>query len=475
METKKPSNTRASSEVWFVYRSSGDNTTHKIRVTGKVANRWLRKLNRLNSHKKLPQFSKRIDYMQVEGLFEPEESLKEARIHLQVSQSNVFRETQVRKLQEEEEQEIIARHVTRTGKIVTQRMSFHIGKLEQAVIVLCPVTGIVGKLEMPYCPVALSYDHPLAKAGNVLNLLRNYFSIAGQKDDLSYISKHGSPKLDRQTLAGCLLSLLKAKGLLWDLGETNAAERNMVLQNAGHHVLSDLLKAIVYYWDNTQVWTRLPRLSVDWSVHSKADANIAGTLQNYEKLIRHALDPADLSPEEQAKIFTAQARRREQRQRYNSVRIYSAQTVETRKIKEAKTEGRDLFEMLKPHLPIALRLQVSRVLQNLLLLPQETKNNVARSLRVLFVGKPQASVAIKLAATIEAAKNERLLGDLGTMSMELGTAPRSKSISEILEAKRLRAQDKAEAKAQREAEEAESQEEVDSHNGDESSENADGN
>ncbi len=455
MDTKKPSTTRPSSEVWFSYRSAGSDTVHRIRTTGIVANRWLRKLNRLNKHAARKGKSVRVDHMSVEGVFEPTPSLKKAKIHLQVSQSLNYREAQVKKAQEQEEQEIVARHVSRTGKISTQRMSFHVGKLEQTVIILCPVTGIVGKLEMPYCPVAMQYEHPLAKAGNCLNLLRYYFSMAGQKDDVLFISKHGAPKLDRQTLAGCLLSLLKAKNLLWDLGDSTASERNMVLQNAGHNVLSDLLKAIVCYWDNPQVWNRLPRLSVDWSVHGKADANIAGTLQGYEKLIRTALDPQALTQEEQAKIFAAQARRREQATRYNSVRIYSAQTVETRKIKEAKTEGRELFEVLKPHLPIALKLSVQRTLQNLLLLPAEAKTKAASQLRVLFVGKPQASVAIKLAAVIEAAKNERLFADLGTLSIDSGVgAPPVKSIKDILEAKRAKQQDKTTSENESEAQSA---------------------
>lgn len=452
-------------EVWFSYRSKGSDTVHRVRVKGAIANRWAKRMINGPAYVydivtptgddkplKRVQPSKRVDYLNIEGIYERELKAKastEAKIHLQVSQSRVYHEAKQREDQEDYEQQLIARRIRKTGKITTQRMSFHVGRLDQSIIILCPITGIIGKLEMPYCPVALQYEHPLAKPGNVLTLLRYHFSPKGQKEEIAYLSENSRLKLDRQTLAGCVLSLLRAKGLLVDDGETSANERNMVLQNAGFEILNDFLKETVRVWDNAQIWKRIPKLRADWKVHAAgADTNIGATLQAMLKVIKTALDPQQLTQEEQSRIFAAQRRKQEQRDRYNSVKIYSASAVESRKIKESKSEGREIFDTLKPQLPIAARITISRVLKDLLILPASVKLNAAILLRKSFIGKPQQSLANRLAVIIESAENKALMEELGTLSMEVSPAP-SKSISDILANKKAKREDREQSQEEK--------------------------
>jgi hypothetical protein len=450
-----PAEQKDKPEVWFAYRSRGSLDLHKVRVPTKIANRWARKLTRqkvfcynIVDESKTGKLTKvrllpRLDYIMLEFIHDSSISMKAAKVHLQVSQSNNYKKAKQERQQETHEDELIARRVSKTGKITTQRMSFHVGHLDQAVILLCPVTGIIGKLEMPYCPVALSYEHPLARPSNVLSLLRYHFSIKGQQAEVHHLATKAELKLDRQVLAGCLLSLLHGKGLLFaEEAETTAAERNMVLQNAGVLILSDLLKHIVSCWENPAVWKRMPRLSVDWKTHASVHSTIGQTLQSYLKVLRGLFDPLELTAGEQAKIFGATQNKPKHR-----VKIYSASAVEHRNIRDAKTEAREQYEMLKPHLPVALQVQVSRTLRDLLLLPQDAKSKAAAALRTWAASqkdKPQAAPALSLAASIERATNEKLLEEMGSFMQEVSPV-RARSIAEIMASKRARLQDVVEA------------------------------
>lgn len=445
-DTNKPK--KEPSEVWLEYRSKGSDVLHKLLVSGAVANRYARRLVRRKAYvydvvadasrmkglfRVRPSVS--VDHLLISGTYNPAPSLKEAKIHLQVAQSLNYQRLKQQEVEEQESLDITAKRISKAGRITSHRMSFQIGRLDQSVILLCPVTGIIGKLEMPYCPVALNFEHPLSKPGNVLALLRYHFSLPGQQADLAYLRNESRLKLDRQTVAGCLLSLLKGKGLLAEEQESTAAERNMVLQNAGYDILSDVLKEIVRVWDNHIVWKRMPRLSVEWKAHSEASSTIGGSLQAWLKILKGILDPiSPLTRDEQTKLFEAT-----RTIKAKGVKVYSAQVVEHRKIKESKTAAYELFETLKPHLPIAYKLSLTRIIRDLLVLPQASKNKAASELRVLFVGKPQASVAKQLADVIEKASNEQIMSDLGTMSMEKGYSGSSwkpRTIAEILESKR---------------------------------------
>lgn len=446
---------RESKEVWLSYRSKGTNDVRRMLVPGKVANRYLKKLQPSSrfiwdivtpaaSKRRLNRVapSSRVDFLRVDGVYEGEivkKALKEAKIHLQVAQSRNYQQEKLREIAEQEAKEALANKILRGGRTSTQRMSFHVGRLDQSVIVLCPITGIVGKLEMPYCPVALSYEHPLAKPGNVLTFLRYHFSLQGQQADLAYLKNEARLKVDRQTMAGCLLSLLRGKHLLKEDGETTAAERNMVLQNAGYDILASLCKEMVRVWDNYQVWSKMPKLSVEWKTHSGTESTIGFALGNYYKIMKAVLDPtSELSKEEQAKLFAVN---RPQSTKAKGIRVYSASAVEFRKIKETKGEASTLLDELTPHMKLVDRLFVSKIVRQLLIMPLDQKLKASRLLRGLFIGRPQAAVAKELANMIERASNESILGELQTLSMEVSPMP-NKSLADILAVKKAKKEDK---------------------------------
>lgn len=430
---------KSTGEVWLSLRTSGARDLKKYRLATKQANRILRTLARKRKHGYVS-----LDHYSVQGIYEPTIELKQGQDVISAAR---VRKTLLTLKEQREDREFKARSQAEARRSLAGRtrlrttlMSFQLGSLSQAVVIFCPITGIVGKLEMPFAPIALTYEHPLAEAGNVLTLLRWYFSPIAQKEEINYLKQFSTFRIDRQILAGCLMSLLKRRGLLDDSTEreTSAVERNMVLQNAGHGTLSDLLKAIVEKWDNPNVWKRMPRLSLDWKTHSPIDSTVTNTLQHYLKVLNGVLEPIEFTSEERAKLFTATATKPKTR-----VKIYSAATVEHRKIKESKTEAYELFEAIEQKLSIAHRIAVKRTLRDLLLLPASVKAKTALILRALESDLATRSKAAKLADLIMAASNEELMKE-ATHSFirdEVSPIP-AKSIAEILALKKARKEDK---------------------------------
>jgi hypothetical protein len=348
---------------------------------------------------------------------------------------------------------------------LTPKMSFRTGSLEHDVIVFCPVTGIVGKLEMPWLPVNLSYTHPLAKAGNALLLVRKYLQEkrkASTALDHLVVTREALRamflELDRQVLAGCILSLLQEKKLLRLEAETSMVERNLVLQNAGSDTLCRLLLAIEQFWENPQVWKRMPALNIEYSQFGnisqsqtlseyKGAEGIAITLQSYTKILRDILNPHELTQDERAKIFEAQ--KKAQVFSGRRVKIYSASAVQHRRIKESKTEAYEILDTLKPHLSIVLRTRISKTLRELLILPLASKQRVANDLSLSKVPEVLKPMKDQLIHIILSSSTDRILEEIGTLSQEISPLP-TRSIAEILATKQAKGEDKREHNAERE-------------------------
>jgi len=337
------------------------------------------------------------------------------------------------------------------------KMSFRTGSLEQDVIIFCPVTGIIGKLEMPWLPVNLSYVHPLADAKNVLLLLRKYFERKRVDNSNYLVTSEMLQKMfleiDRQVLAGCVLSLLREKHLLRTEVETTAVEQNLVLQNAGSDILCRLLSAILERWENPQVWKRMPGLNVEYSLFADArdgeystHIGIAPTLQEYTKLLRNALNPEELTREEAAKIFAAQKRAIFAGRR---IKIYSASAVQHRNIKDTKSEAYKLLDQIKPQLTIVLRTRLSKALRDMLVLPIEYKFKLANELFHAHVDAVSVSARDTLARILQSSTTDRILDEIGTLSQEVSPTSTKRTIAEILAAKQAKAEDKAEHEQER--------------------------
>lgn len=396
---------KIASLVWLGYASADQ--IHRELVDSKTANRRMRQLNR----------SKTVTGVSIEGIYdvchlsEKPKPISGRELEAEVSRHNLLSKPA----------HTTAIPFKRTRR-VTDRVSFHAGKMQQDVMVFCQVTGIFGKLEFPSLPIYLSYEHPLAKAGNALTVIR------------ALRKERNAEKLDRQVLAGLVLSLLGAKGLLRTQDDSTAVERNTVLQGCGVESLLHLCYLIEGYWDNPQVWKRMPGLNVSYLTHKEFPGTIGEAVTNYSKILSSILDPESLTQEDQARIFAAQRRKATGLIR-NKIRVHSAAAVEERHIKESRDEIRDLFEILKPHLSIVQRTQVQNVVRNLLIMPTSSKMQVASTLRNAFIGMPQATPANDLAKLIENSSNEKLLSDIGSFTQE--TSPvKYKSIAEILAAKK---------------------------------------
>jgi len=397
-------------EVWLSYRSKGTDTLHKLLLPVKDAQRYYRKLYRAN----------RCDIIQLQGTLDIE-PIKKITKQQQVAEQ-VKKEDRQIYLDRLQDYRLVPER-RRNNWRVTNSLSFHAQELDNAVIVFCPVTGICGRMEFPSLPINLSYDHPLAKAGNCLSVIR---AIKKQRE---------SEYPDRQIMAGMTISLLRAKGLIKLDDESTAVEHNAVLQGSGQKRLIELLWLMEYHWDNPQVWKRMPALSVSYRAHKLFPGTIGEAVQNYTKILKDILDPTELTQEEQAKIFAAQRARSNTSPFKNRIKVHSAAAVEERNIKDSKEEIRDLFEHLKVSLSIVQRVQITNTIRNLLILPQSAKLQAASILRNAFIGKPQAEPAKKLATLIENSKNEELLSDIGSFIQEVSPV-RIKSIAEIREEKK---------------------------------------
>lgn len=417
-------------EVWLRFRRSGASVVHSLLLEPKRANRLLRTLNRKSRHGHCP-----LDYCEIQGTYEPTQSLEEAKgIVAYAVANNAVRRAKAQKIAEADRSSLAEARRSSIGRwrVSTTKMSFQLGNLSQAVIVACPITGIVGKLEMPFAPLVLEQEHPLSKASNVLKMLDWYFSPAQQKAEIEYLKQgHINFKLDRQVLAGCLLSLLRSKSLIdKEAKDTTALEQNMVLQNAGHSTLSELLKIMVSRWSNPDVWKRVPKLSVEWNTHSTNASTIGYTLNKWAEKIKEALEPVVLTSMERAKLFSATQNKPKVR-----VKVYTAAAAETRNIKENKTEAYKLLDFLKPHLSIAQRIAVQRTLQQLLLLSSEAKSKTVLLLKSLNLAPIQKDKALALAAIIERSSNESIFKEVGSVMQEVSPT-KTRSIAEILARKK---------------------------------------
>jgi len=421
--------------VWFRYRSTGSNDVSSLFLSGVEANRLLRKIlkKQHQSYIDLNTATQRchstLDYLHVEGVYEHDYT-KDSKITILRGTKGDETRRRTRYIPEG--------ITTRTVRDTFKHMAFHASKLDNAVLLFCPTTGICGTLEMPALPVALVYTHPLATVGNALACIR---AIAGEN-----VIK----RIEHQVYAGLVLSLLKGKELIRKAeGETTAAEQNMVLQGAGNLVLHSLCSTIARLWDNVNVWDKVPSLNVDWSVHAKVNyggVNIAQVLQAYTRIIQDTLNPLALTSEDQARYMSAKRDRTTwlgHGRPPSYIKIHSASAVQARNIKDSKVQARKMYDNIQYSLPVITRILIGKVIKDLMILPERHKQSAAEKLEDASDNMPalQAAVALELAEVIRQAKNERILDEMGSFMQEVSPKP-IKSIAEILEQKRIAREEK---------------------------------
>jgi len=311
------------------------------------------------------------------------------------------------------------------------KYSFHADKLDQSILLTCPITGIVSQILMPALPIVLKWDHPLSHWHNAKEMISAIKSKGNWKD------------YEKQVLAGLALSLLREKEKLTGFPNSSATEANMLLQSCGIESLWELLTVIVARWDSEQTWLRVPKLSFTLTVYDQSHMQQFSTvISKYSRLIRKAITPEELDKGELGEIFLAF--------KENNAKLVKGKVINTREVKPKnlaytdqnslsgkRGKARELAKELSKQMPTLLAIMVTKSVGNLQMYGNEFRQDTATKIRTCGIGRDNSEQFNKLAFFFEtndqAIAEEDILGFSETVSplpKELRSA--SDIIAEIL-------------------------------------------
>lgn len=291
---------------------------------------------------------------------------------------------------------------------------YHVKALDQKALVSCPLTGIVHECSFPSIPVFLEQNHPLAYLKNTQATLEWFLVTSENPDRLQ--------ELDTPVLCGLLLVLLRAKHLLSEEG-TSALAENASLQIIPKVLLCSYLKTLHQGWEQNKVWQAMPHLSL-----CAEGISTPATLDAwFKKASLHLLGKPTFDSNTQAKLFRA-TRPKTIAQR--SLKIYSAETGQYRKLKDNKETAYTLFKELADHMSPVLKTLVRTTISDLILITVENKETVVSALGKAFLSTPWEDKAKQLASIISTTETNRIALELGRVSDDFNLPKRS--IAEIL-------------------------------------------
>lgn len=306
--------------------------------------------------------------------------------------------------------------------------AFHAKNLDCDLLIACPVTGMVSKMQSVWLPIALSQKHPLSEYKNALSV------IAALEKSKQW------PKAESQLIAGCVLSLLTVKGKVGDFPNSSASEANMMLQSAGALQLQELATIIHTRWDSEATWLRVPKLSFDLTAYSTPQASMTSVVSGYIRKIRKAFSLDELPEADRAEVYKAykenMLKLRKAKGGSEGIIVHSLTAIKTQTIDRQTVSAKLLLRDLQPHMPTVLGKVVGNIVANLGLWGQAKRQEIASKVRQQFISSAWQEKATSLAFILENAQvlEEDMLGLSETVSPTSTETKRTeyKSVKQIM-------------------------------------------
>ena len=311
------------------------------------------------------------------------------------------------------------------------KYAFHAKELSNEIIIACKTSGMISTINTTSLPIYLEFQHPIASADNANKVIS------------AFIKSKDWSKAEPQLIAGCILSLLSVKGKTTNYPMSSATEANMLLQSAGKDLLRELAEIIILRWDSEATWIRVPKLSFDLTAYTKPAKSMSDVISGYARIIRKALSLDELPPEETAEVYKAF---KENSLKANKDKSKSTEWLESMmnaKIANIKAETFDrqmvlakvYLKNIADSMPKDVVSNCNKILANISFMPAKQRDNMAATIRLLFIGNSKQEMANNLAFIIENAHIDILEEDIiGAMDSELPKerSEKIKTIAEIM-------------------------------------------
>jgi len=316
-----------------------------------------------------------------------------------------------------------------------QKFNFSTGKLDNDVLIHCPITGMISTLRTcGIYGIVLDHKHPAASAENAIKLL------TAAKNNKS------QDKIEVQLMAGCVLSLLSAKGKTTGYPNSSATEANMLLQSAGTDILWQFADVIMARWDSDATWIRVPKLSFDLVAYSQAQQSMAMVISRHTRIIRKALSLDELPAADTAEVYKAFKENsiKNNKNKNDPVLIENAINRSINQIKDdsllkQKDTAKRLITFFKDKLPRNITLQAEKIMANLWAISSTKRIELAMTIRLAASNMKETDKANNLAWIIENAIDHNTDDDiLGAMDTEIPATKSRKTLAEIFAEKGIK-------------------------------------
>lgn len=309
-------------------------------------------------------------------------------------------------------------------------VTFRADALDNAIPLTCPKTGIISTINMPALPITLQYEHPLSALGNCRSVIR-----AAKQEN-----KRLRHLLDRQTLAGIVLSYLQNLRLLGYEPGLSAVEKNLLLQAVGPILLEigarflNALSHSPYIEEHYKTNTRFPRFSIGWATKVSANS-VAQNFLLYIKTLQRATNPEELEKDRMLSIPMSLIQERKETQAKVSPvqRLHVVTNVrqERKNLRVLKDAAKAIFEDIESFLNPAVAAMAKMFIKNMHYgLSEEHARLLASKLELEGLDD-----AKKLAGIIRKAISKHVADNIPSFTQEVSPKP-VRSIKDILAAKK---------------------------------------
>lgn len=274
------------------------------------------------------------------------------------------------------------------------------GALDTEILVSCKISGMVSTIKTNKLPIHLDFEHPISKPENAIKVLGAFNKAKDWK------------AAEGQLLAGCILTLLSSKGKTTNFPMSSATEANMMLQSAGKMLLTDLAIVILDRWNSDTTWIRIPKLSFDLAAYQYPVMSMSDVISKYTRLIRKALSLDELPENETAEVYKAFKENSLKAQKDKNKGVQWSEGLANKYLQDMKEQrsfdiGKQIatakvfFKNLKDHMPKEVVIKCNMILGNMSLISKENKNDLAMTIRTIFMGTDKSNMANNLAYILE--------------------------------------------------------------------------